>query len=140
MRVRVGTPARVGDADGGERFDRLGACLALARPVVGAVDIGDLVADLDQRVERGAGVLDDQADLAAADPAQLVVARVEQALALVAHRALGDPPGRADEADHGERCRRLARARLADEADELTFGDREREVLDGDQVVRTPVE
>ncbi len=136
VRVRVGTPARIRNPDRCQRLDRLRACLAATSPVMCPVDVGDLVADLEHRVECRARVLDHQPHLAAADPAQLVVARVEHALALVAHRALGDLPRWSHQADHRQRRRRLARAGLTDEAHELALGDREREVLDGDEIRR----
>ena len=46
-------------------------------------------------------------------------------------RAAGDPPGRLEQPEDSHRDRRLARPRLADDAEPLPGADREREVVDG---------
>ena len=85
--------------------------------------LGHLVADGEQRVERGHRVLQDHGDALAAHAAHLGVGFLEQVLALEQHPAAGDAGGRRQEAQDGERQRALAGAGLADDAQRLAGVD-----------------
>ena len=78
----------------------------LARLGVGQAHMGlhgldQLAADRIERVERGQRVLEDRADLLAADPAHRLVRQVVDALAVEADLAAGDAAGRLQQADDG---------------------------------------
>ena len=75
------------------RFQALGASRALVHPD----RLGHLVADGEQRVQRGHGILQDHGDALAAHAAHLGVGFLQQVLALEQHPAAGDaaPPAAA---------------------------------------------
>ena len=71
VRKGSGDAARVGQADAVEQLDGLVVGAARRpRPRCVADHLGDLLADRHHRVEAGAGVLEDEADVAAADAAR----------------------------------------------------------------------
>src|SRR5687768_16883636 len=90
----------------------------------------ELLPDGVERVERGERVLEDDADLAAADAAQLFVAEVVDAPALEAYFARGDAPGRLEEPDHREPGHRFAGAGLAHHAEHFAGRDGEGDRVD----------
>ena len=112
-----GAPARLGGADRKVGLDRL----------------DQLPADRVERIERGQRVLEDGADRAAAHPPHLLVGQVVDAPAVEADLAAGDAPGRVEQADDRRAGQRLARARLADDAQDLARRDRERDVVEREQ-------
>jgi hypothetical protein len=78
--------------------------------------LADLVADREQRIERGHRVLQDHGDALAAHAAHLGIRLVEQVLALEHHPPADDARRRRQQAQDGQRKRALARARFADDA------------------------
>src|SRR5918999_855274 len=83
----------------------------------------ELLADGVERIERGQRILEDHADLAAADAAQLFVRQLVDAPAFEPHLAAGDASGRLEQPDDGEAGNRFAGARLADDAEHLARCD-----------------
>ncbi len=89
-----------------------------------------LVADGEQRVQRGHRVLQDHGDAPAPHAAHLRVGFLQQVLALEQHPAAGDPRRRRQQAQDGERQRALAGAGLADDAQRLAGVDAKRHLVD----------
>ena len=113
------TTQRVAGVGHGDALE--GAAGALERVLaghaeVGAEDLGDLVAHPDRRVQRRRRILVDHAQLGAAHLAQAVVGHRQHVLAVEDDRARVDPPVAGQVAHERERGRRLAAARLADQA------------------------
>ena len=128
VRVGVDAPRRCGDAGALEQLDRARARRAPVELLVQRQHLADLRADRVQRIERGHRLLEDHRDLAAAHGAQLRLAPGAQVAAVEE-----DAPARGravDQAEHRERGDRLSGARLADEPELLSRGDRERDVVD----------
>jgi hypothetical protein len=100
---------------------------------MGLDGLDQLLAHGEERVEAGQRVLEDGADLAPADPSDLLVGQVVDALALEPDRAAGDAARRVEEPDDRHAGERLAGPRFADHAQDLARPDRERHVVDGDQ-------
>ena len=98
---------------------------------------GDLVAEPHDRIERGHRLLEDHRDAVAADAAHLGARLHEQVVAFEQHaaRRRGELAGR-QQAHDGVRGDGLARAGLADHANDLARRDRERHVLDRVHAVR----
>ena len=109
------------EGGGGDR-PRLGA----AGGAVDADGLGHLVADGLQRVQRGHRLLEDHADVAAADRAHRAPRRAAAGRAVERRRGRrpGAPCGRRPH--DRERGHRLARAALADEAEDLAAARRSR--------------
>ena len=131
-----------GDADEREHLDRLGPRVALGRPRVDARDLADLVADGEHRVQRRHRLLEHHRDAIASHVLHLALRQTEQVASLEAHDAARlDAPGRAHEAQDGERGDALAASRLPDDADRLAHADGERHAVHGagDAVVRIEV-
>ena len=99
--------------------------LAAARDAVIDERLADDVADLEARVERGVGVLEDDLELAPIGP-HLVARQAVDALAVDADLARG----RVDQLEDRLAGGRLAAAALADEAQGLALGDVERDAVD----------
>ncbi len=127
--VAVHDPGRVGDLDLAQH--RLGALAGRARLRAAQLeDLRHLPADADRRVQRPARVLVDHRDGVQPQPAQLLLAQREHvaatdADAAAAHAAVG---GQVADDRHGHR--RLAAARLADEAVRAAVGNRERDAAE----------
>ena len=130
VRERPRPHRRVGDADQVEQFHGARPGGGLADIAVRGDGLGDLVTD---RVDRRQGrerVLEDHGDPVAADLRPLLVAAPEQLLALERRRSAH--AGRArQQAHHGHRADRLARAGLADDAEHLALGQRVAQPADG---------
>src|SRR5690606_2493383 len=103
---------------------------------VGAPGLGDLLADGEDRVERGHRLLEDHADAAAPDPAQLRGRHRDEVLALEQ-----DPPGNPgrmprQQAEDRQAGDGLAAAAFADHAEALAGADPEADITgDRDKVV-----
>ncbi len=122
-----------GDPDLLEQRDRSIARGRLVHVEVRPDRLGQLAPDRVERVERGERVLEDRANLLAADAAHLVVGQVVDAPATERDPTVGNAPRRVDEADDGGTGDRLARTRLAHDAEHLPGSDREAHVVNGDQ-------
>ncbi len=111
-------PLGVGDADLGEQLDRatLGGIRRLARH--GDERLGHEVADRPQRVEVRARRLEHHPEPPRADVAQALRGQVGDVLSVDPDRALDREPF-GQQAGHGADRHRLARSRLADEAEHL---------------------
>ena len=126
MRIVIDAAGGVGDADGLQELDGLGAAFLAGKGAVDADRLGQLVADAVERVERRLRVLEDIGDLAASEAAQLAVGRADQILAPVMDRAAGDETGRrGDEAHDAERGDGFPRAAFAYDAETFAGLDRE---------------
>ena len=90
-----------------------------------------LLADRQDRVERGHRLLEDHRDVAAADLAHLFRRERQQIAAVERDAALRHPPGLGEQAHDGERGDRLAAAGLADEGDDLAAINRIGDAVDG---------
>jgi hypothetical protein len=99
-----------------------------------------LVADGEQRVQRGHGILQDHGDALAAHAAHLGVGFLQQVLALEQHPAAGHARRRWQEAQDGERQRALARSGLPDDAQGLAGIDAQRDIVDRAHDPRSPAE
>ncbi len=133
VRILVDPPLRRRNADLAEEVERALARLPLAHVLVGADRLRELEAHCIERVERGQRVLEDHADLVAADPAHLLVGQVVDALAFKVDAAVGDPAGRLKKPDDRGAGQRLAGTRFADDAKDLAFVDVEGDVVHGHQ-------
>src|SRR5437016_2495886 len=89
----------------------------------------ELPADGIERIERGERVLEDDADAPAAQAPQFLVRQVVDAPAFEAHLAGGDAPRRLEQADDREPGDRLARAGLADDAEDFARCNGKRDVI-----------
>ena len=119
VREGPGTAFRVGDADDLQQLDRAGrGGLRRQMPVVQPQRLADLVADGVDGGERRERVLEDHRELFAADARKLGVVEPDERSPFELDRA-GDLGRRGQQAHDRERRHRLARARLADDAEEL---------------------
>src|SRR3546814_6175054 len=89
--------------------------------------------DLVERVQRGLGVLEYHADVAATDAAKLLVRQVVDAAAVEADLAAGNAAGGVQESDHSRAGQRLAGAGLADHAQHLALADLKGDAVDRNQ-------
>ena len=118
---RVGVDdAGVADPDLGQSLDRQCAPLRAAQAAAALVadQFDDVLAAAHQRIEHGERVLEDHADLAAADGGQAGFGPAEQFLAAVTDAAGRGEPGRQQPHDRA-RGDRFAAAGLADDAHRL---------------------
>ncbi len=121
---------RLRQADGGEQLDHALAAAGGVHFRVGAQRLVDLLAHPHQRVEGGHGLLEDHAHVAAAHRALLRLAAGEHVPAVEDGLAVGDlHVGRGEQAHDGVGGHGLARAGLADDAQQLVLGDGEVDVL-----------
>ena len=130
--VRISLNAALGivDADHAQHFQGALARLFVGRAIVGAIGEADLAADAQHRIKGAARILDDDADFAAADIAQFICAHLEEIAACEVDAAGKDAAWPPREAEHCERRRRLAAARIADEADDFAPAHREAQPVD----------
>ena len=128
--VRVGRhpPLGVVDADLAQHVDGALAGRRAAHVVVGAVDVADLAAHPQHRVQRTARVLHDDADILAAEPAERLLVLGQQVLAAEEHLSPRDTPRRAHDAHQRQRRGGLARPRVAHQPHDLALADRQREI------------
>ena len=99
--------------------------------VVHAHGLRHLVADGEERVQRGHGVLQDHGDPLAADVTHLAVGLLQEVLALEEDLAAHDARRRREQAQEGQGERGLARAGLADDPEGLSRVERHRHLVDG---------
>src|SRR5262245_21052961 len=113
------------DADGAEQVLHARPERAAPELLVEERGLRDLPEDGEERVQRRHGVLEDDSDPPAANPAQLTLSPAGQVLALEDDGAAHDAAGPWQEADDREARGRLAAARLADEPQRLALVERE---------------
>ena len=123
--------ARPGHADHVERLGRARHRRRLGDVAMDADRLGDLATDGHRRVERGHRVLEDHADVVAADLADLLLADRNEVAAVQSDLAAGDEPAPRQQAHDRHRGHRLAAAGLADDAHGLSGLDVEAEAVDG---------
>ena len=131
VRVLVDAALRIRDADRVEQLDGPGARRPAASQAVHLERLGDLAADRVDGIERRHRLLQDQADLAAADRAHRPLVEGQQVAAVEPDRAADDPPRRVDQAQDRQRGQRLAAARLADQGQRLAGVEREADARHG---------
>jgi len=123
---------RVADADGGEGFCGAREGGFAGEAFVDLERFDELGADLEGWVEGRHGVLEDHADAAAADAAEIGWGQGEEVLTVEEGGASVDASwGHGDEAEHGVAGDGLAGAGFADDADGGTFFDVEGDAGDG---------
>ena len=126
-------PLRLGDADAPQHLDGLAPWPRAARsPWCRAIGLGDLLADREERVQRGHRLLEDHRDVVAADRLHLGSVSAEQVAAVEADRAADDAARRVgDQAQDRQRGHALAAAGFADDAQRLAGAQREGHAVDG---------
>ena len=122
-RIGFGAARRIGDADGAQHVDRLGRRVAPRHVAVADQHVGDLAADRADRIERGARILEDHRDLAAAHVGKLAGLCREQIEPAEHGTAGGDFAGGIENAHHRIGGDRFARAGFADQRDGLALVD-----------------
>src|SRR5438067_1801389 len=133
VRIVVVARLRARNADLAEQSQGALARGGLAHPQMREDRLLQLPANRVKRIERGERVLEDDADLAAAQLPQLFGRQVVDAAALEPYFAGADPPGRLEKADDREPGDRLAGAGFADHAQYFTGRDRERNAIERPQ-------
>src|SRR5256886_330322 len=94
--------------------------------------LADLIANRENRIQRGHRLLKDHGDLVAANLTHLLVVEFEEIAPLIENFATDDAFGRRGyEAHDGKRSHALAAARLSYEAERLAFTDLEAHAVDG---------
>ena len=131
VRVVAQPRPRAWDADPVEQLGGTVVRRVLVHAEVRLEHLPDLTADRQHRIQARHRVLEDHRDLAAADPAQLLVGELEQVLPLELRGARGDPAGAGEDPEQGERRDALAAAGLADDPERLARRDVERDPVDG---------
>src|SRR5262245_53115331 len=92
--------------------------------------LGDLAADGEDRIEAGHRLLEDHADIVAADLAHGALAELEQVAALETYRAPDLPGWLWHQPQNGIGRHRLSAAALADDRHRFAGLDRERDAID----------
>ena len=137
--VRIGAEPllRVANADFGQQFEDALARPLAGRPLMDRQDLADLPLDRVQRIERRHRLLEDHGDAVAADPAQFLVGRGEQIMAVEQDLAAFGCSRRriGQQLQHRERRHRLARAGFADQRDGLARADGKGHAIDRDGAV-----
>jgi hypothetical protein len=105
--------------------------LLAAEFLVHVQHLGDLVADFEDGVETGSGLLEDHGDAVAADVAHVGFGKLEQVLALEEDLAADDLAGDAHEAQDGEGGHAFATARFADKTHDFSAIDVKVDAIDG---------
>src|SRR5438876_4639217 len=132
MRILLHAALGVRDVHDLQHLDGLVHGVAAAEALVQPDGLRDLLADGEDRIQRGHGLLEDHRDLFAADLPHLRGGQAEEVLAVVDDLALHDAPGRLrDEPHDAQGGDRLARTRLADDAERLALVDVEADAVDG---------
>ena len=114
---------RVGQPDRLEQFERPRARLPPRQVPMCLERFGDLAFERQQRVERRAGILEDETDPAAVHAAQRRGVAPTSSTSLLAPASTLEPvttaPGRVEQSGRGEHGHRLTRAGLTDDAEGL---------------------
>ena len=132
VRILVEPALRIRHADEVEEVDTPLARRLAAHILVRPHRLGELVPDLQHRVERGHRILKDHRDLATPNIAQLLLAHLQQIASAEDCLALHDPTRRLrDQPEDGELADALARTRLADDPERLAGVDIVGDVVDG---------
>jgi len=125
VRVLARAPARLGDADEAEHLHHALLDALAAEPLMQPQGLGDLAADGEDRIEARHRLLEDHADIVAADLAHGALAELEQVPALETYRA-PDSAGRLrHQPQNGIGRHRLSATALADDRHRLAGLDRE---------------
>ena len=131
MRIVAHPPLRRRHVDEAEHLDGPVHRLAPVEALVQPNDLGDLLADRVDRVQRGHRLLEDDGDFPAANPAHLVRAERDQIAPFPQDASLDNLARRhRDQFQHGHRGDRLAAAGFADDAQRLTAPDRQIDAVD----------
>src|SRR5215218_1222752 len=131
VRIGVEPATGVGHADQLEQFVGTGAGLATAEIGVRRQDLGDLLLDRGDRVQRAHRVLEDHADLLAPDVEHGLLAHRHDVAAVELDGATDDARRRVGQQAHDrERRQRLAAARFAHQRHRLAGADLERQAVD----------
>jgi hypothetical protein len=123
-----------------QQAQRRGAGRGSVHRKMGTDGFGQLVTDGQHRMQRGERILEDGADLAAADLAHGGWCKIVDALALEPDGSTRDASGRVEQTDDRGAGERLAGARLTDHAQDLSRQDVEGHPVDGGQRPVTGVE
>ncbi len=100
-----------------------------ARALVDPDRLGDLIADREERVQRGHRVLEDHGDALAADVPHLGIGFLEKVFSLESDLPADDLRRGRQEPQDGEREGRLARAGFSDDAERLAGPDGQRDLV-----------
>jgi hypothetical protein len=114
-----------------EDLDGAGLGFLLLNVEVAREHLGDLAADIDDRVQAGDGVLEDHGDAAAADRAEFAIIDGEEVPAGVLDAAAEDLRFAGEEAQDRHARGRLTGAALADDGQDLAAVEVERDFLGG---------
>ena len=132
VRIGVHPPLRIADLHLAQELDDPVVEGAAAQPAMEREGLGDLLPHGHRGIQRGHGILQDHRDPRSPQAAHLFRALVEEVLAVEEDLAPDDPPARlGHEPQDRETRHRLARARLADDAEGLAAADREARAVDG---------
>jgi hypothetical protein len=126
VRILLGAHCRIGQPGLGEQLDRVQPGPPAIGQPVGAQYLGDLRADLLDRVQRDRRVLRDQPDPPPPDGSQRLLSEPGELLAGESDAATVDPPVLREQPDHCVRQGALTRAGLADHRDHLALGHGQR--------------
>src|SRR5579883_1769484 len=124
VRELARAPLGLGNADLGQELDGAREGRSLREAQMLAQGLGDLAADGEHRVERGHRVLKNDGELPPAQPPKRLARDRVEIPPLEAH-ASRDPRCMGQQAQHGARQHRLARARFADDAQGAPGGEAE---------------
>ncbi len=139
MRILAHAPRRLGDVDGVEHGASAGFSARAPVGIVSADRFSELRADRHHRIQRRHWLLENHGDLTAAQPAHGAFRQGQEVAAGEYNRAAALLQRRRQEPHDGERRQRLARARLAREAQGLSGLERETHALEhGLQALRRP--
>src|SRR5262249_48509183 len=131
VRVVAHAALGVGDVNEPQHVDGAFECRASANSLVQADDLGNLVADRIDRIERRHRLLEDDSDLLAADVLHVLRAEWHEVLAAPEDLAPGDATGwHGNELEHRQRGDGFAATRFANQAERLTAFDGEIKAID----------
>ena len=131
MREGLHPAFRIGDLHGAQDVERQAVGFPLGDLQVDAGDVGDLLADRQQRVQLAARVGHDHGDVAAAHALQFDLRQGHEVLALEDQLAGGDAAGFGRQAKQAAGEGGLAGAGFADQSEDLAAFDAQVEVADG---------
>ena len=129
-RVRPQAVFGAGDTDSGEALDRHPPRLGLRHLLVQAHGLDQLPSDRHHRIERGHRILEDHRHVVTAQRSQLAGGQADQLPLAKANAAL-DRRALREQAHDRQTHRRLAAARLADDAEHLARVDGQAHAIDG---------
>ena len=131
MRIPIGAPARIGDAD---KVEHVNGMLVRLIAGIAKVELGDLhqlAGDAHERVQRRHRILKDHRYFAAAQICQFIHVHFEDILVVEVNFATDDFTwGIRYQPHHGKRCNALAAATFTYHTQGLTRHDCERNIID----------